>query len=250
MPQTFKPAANTIATLSLFGGAAVPFLALVTGTTMTGSPYNTKQFVPIDQPAPFSHRHHSYELGIDCRYCHVGVEQSAVAGVPSTDVCMSCHSQIWTNSPNLEAVRKSWETGTRLQWNKVNDVPDFVYFNHSIHVTRGISCNNCHGAINKMELTWKGNKFQMAWCLECHENPSQYLYATEEVKNGSISPREQVFALYKKLSAGSKLTHTERQLAEGLPQVVPADEVHEGVAAMKERGLNVSQLKDCWVCHH
>lgn len=250
MPQTFKPGANTIATLSLFAGAAVPFLALVTGTTMTGSPYNTKQFVPIDQPAPFSHKHHAYELGIDCRYCHVGVEESAKAGVPSTDVCMSCHSQIWTNSPNLEAVRKSWETGTRLQWNKVNNVPDFVYFNHSIHVDRGISCNNCHGAVNKMELTWKGSKFQMSWCLECHENPSKYLYATEEVKKGAVSPREQVFALYKKLSAGAPLTETERHLAEGLPQIVPKDEVHQGVAAMKERGLNVSQLKDCYVCHH
>jgi hypothetical protein len=250
MPQTFKPAANTIASVSLFAGAAVPFLALVTGTTMTGSPYNTKQFVPIDQPVPFSHKHHALELGIDCRYCHTSVEDSAIAGVPSTDVCMSCHSQIWTNSPNLDPVRKSYETGTRIQWNKVNDVPDFVYFNHSIHIARGISCNNCHGAVNKMELTWKGSKFQMAWCLECHEKPSNYLYETEDLKEGKISPREQVFALYRKLSAGAGLTETERKLAEGLPQVVPKDEVHASVAAMKERGINVTQLKDCYVCHH
>lgn len=250
MPQTFKPAANTIATASLFAGAAVPFLALVTGSTLTNSPYNTKQFVPLDQPAPFSHKHHAYELGIDCRFCHSSVEESAVAGVPSTDVCMTCHSQIWTNSPNLEAVRKSWETGTPIQWNKVNHVPDFVYFNHSIHVNRGISCNNCHGAVNKMELTWKGQSFKMAWCLQCHEDPSKYLYQTEEVKSGAVSPREQVFGLYRKLSAGQKLTEVEHKLAEGLPQVVPKDEVHEGVAAMKERGINVTQLKDCYVCHH
>lgn len=248
MAQLFKPAANTIATLSLFAGAVVPFALLWGGSALTSSPYNTKVDVPIDQPAPFSHKHHVYELGIDCRYCHVSVEDSAVAGVPSTDVCMSCHSQVWTNSPNLEAIRKSWETNTAIQWNKVNAVPDFVYFNHSIHIDRGISCNNCHGAVNDMEITWKGQAFRMAWCLECHENPDKFLYADHEHKG--MSPREQVFSLYKKLAAGEELNATEMMLAEGLPQLVPNDKVHEGVKLMEARGINRSQLKDCYVCHH
>ncbi len=247
MPQIFGPAVNTIATVSLFAGAVVPFALLLTGSALTSSPYNTKVTVPLDQPAPFSHRHHAVELGIDCRFCHVSVEESAQAGVPSTDVCMTCHSQIWTNSPNLEAVRKSLETATPIEWNKVNAVPDFVYFNHSIHVARGISCNNCHGAVNDMHITWKGNAFRMAWCLTCHENPQNYMYADP---GSNLSPREQVFALYKKLAAGDKLTQVERQLADGLEQVMPADKVHEGYKLMNERGVNVSQLKDCYVCHH
>ncbi|MCW5937357.1 MAG: cytochrome c3 family protein [Fimbriimonadaceae bacterium] len=249
MAQIFGPATNTIATASLFGGAALPFLLMFTGSGITNSPANTGVTVPLDQPAPFSHKHHAYELGIDCRFCHLSVEDSPNAGVPSTDVCMTCHSQIWTNSPNLEAVRKSYETGTAIQWNKVNAVPDFVYFNHSIHINRGVSCNNCHGAVNDMPITWKGQAFRMAWCLECHQEPQKYLYADATLAEGA-SPREQVFQLYRKLAAGDQLTDIERNLAKGLPQVVPADKVHEGVRLMKDRGINMTQLRDCYVCHH
>lgn len=248
MAQIFKPAMNTICTLSLLGGAAVPFLVLFTGSRITRSPYNTKVENPIDQPAPFSHKHHAIELGIDCRFCHTGVETNAQAGVPATDVCMTCHSQIWTNSPNLEAVRKSWEVNTPIQWNKVNAVPDFVYFNHSIHIARGINCNTCHGAVNKMPITWKGEAFRMAWCTDCHADPSKFMYKDE--KKPEETPRQQVFDFYKKLAAGDPLTPVEQKLAEGLPQEVPDDENHKGVALMKERGVDVAQLKDCYVCHH
>ncbi|MBS1713127.1 MAG: cytochrome c3 family protein [Armatimonadetes bacterium] len=249
MAQLFKPAMNTICTASIFGGAALPFLLLFAGSRITRSPSNTKVDNPIDQPAPFSHKHHAFELGIDCRFCHTGVETEAHAGVPSTEVCMTCHSQIWTNSPNLEAIRKSWETDTPVQWNKVNTVPDFVYFDHSIHVNRGVVCNNCHGPVNQMPITWKGRDFRMMWCLECHEDPSKFLYKDEKAAPGS-TPREQVFNFYRKLAAGEELTASEKDLAEGLPQIVPSDKTHEGVAQMKERGVNVSQLKDCYVCHH
>ncbi len=253
MAQLFKPSANTIATLVLFMGAAAPFGIFLTGSQITRGPANTKVNVPIDQPVPFSHKHHTKELGIDCRFCHYSVEYSAHASVPSTEVCMTCHSQIWTNSPNLEPVRSSWETGTSLQWNKVNAVPDFVYFNHSIHIARGVSCNNCHGAVQEMHITWKGQPFRMAWCLECHRDPSKFMYAANDAKNedgNALSPREQVFALYRKIAAGDQLSETEKKLAEGLEQRIPNDKEHEGAQLVGERKINKSQLTDCTVCHH
>lgn len=248
MAQIFKPAMNTICTLSILGGAVAPFALMFTGSRITRSPYNTKVDVPLSQPAPFSHKHHIVELGIDCRFCHTGVEENAHAGVPSTDVCMTCHSQIWTNSPNLEAVRKSWESNTPIQWNKVNTVPDFVFFNHSIHIAKGVNCNSCHGAVNKMPMTWKGRDLRMMWCLDCHENPEKYLY--KDPKHPDQTPKEQVFHFYKKLATGEELTPEEEELAAGEMQRIPNDKIHEGVTNMKDRKVNVAQLKDCYVCHH
>jgi hypothetical protein len=251
--QVFPPYANTLATTSLFLGAALPLALMVTGSQVTNSSANTKVDVPLDQPVPFSHRHHATELGIDCRFCHSTVETNAHASVPSTEVCMTCHSQIWTNSPNLAPIRDSWETNTPIQWNKVNAVPDFVYFNHSVHVNRGVSCNHCHGAIQDMPITAKGNSFRMAWCLECHRQPEKYLYSSEEVEKGAQTPRQQVFELYRKISNGQKLTDQEYKLAQGAGQRMPEDEVHEksGLKALKERGVvnNSKQLADCYVCH-
>lgn len=260
MGQLFGPAANTVASVSLFLGAALPFAAIVTGSLISRSPANTKQFNPIDQPVPFSHKHHVKELGIDCRYCHTTVEEEAHAGVPATEVCMTCHSQIWTNSPMIEPVRDSYETGKPIQWVKVNAVPDFVYFNHAIHIEKGISCNTCHGAVQEMPITWKGQAFSMAWCLDCHRNPEKFMIdvkgphahgdapAGEEGVN-TLTPREQVFELYRKIAAGERLTETEWKLSRGLTQQLPDDQIHEGYKRMKERGVNVSQLADCWVCH-
>ncbi len=255
MAQLFKPAANTLVTISLVMGAGLPVAAILIGSQISRSPANTKQFNPLDQPVPFSHKHHTKELGIDCRYCHVTVEDQAHASVPSTEVCMSCHSQIWTNSPMLDPVRTSYETGTPLRWNKVNNVPDFVYFNHSIHIKKGISCNTCHGAVQEMHLTWKGQPFHMAWCLDCHRNPQKYMYEDpkaapkEEGGAPALSPREQVFALYRKIAAGEKLTPTEQKLANGLPQQVPNDEIHKGYKLMADREVNKTHLQDCYVCH-
>lgn len=274
MAQIFKPAANTVALASLFLAAGAPVIIFLTGSQLTRSPYGTKVDVPISQPVPFSHKHHVKELGIDCRFCHHSVETSANAGVPATEVCMTCHSQVWPNAASLEPVRESWRTGTSLEWPKVNSVPDFVYFNHSIHIERGISCNNCHGEIQEMHMTSKGNAFRMAWCLECHRDPSKYMYAAdagayapaehgehaegtqqgaEEEHNHPVkklTPKEQVFELYRKIAAGERLSPVEEKLAEGEVQRVPNDKVHEGVALMKERKINVSQLDDCYVCHH
>ena len=275
MAQLFKPAANTIATASLILGAGLPFL-LIGASQITRSSANTLVDNPIDQPVPFSHLHHTKELGIDCRYCHNTVEYAAHASVPATEVCMSCHSQIWTNSPMLAPVRDSYESNKPLRWNKVNAVPDFVYFDHSIHIARGISCNTCHGAVQEMPITWKGQAFRMAWCLDCHKNPGKYMILDPEEEDhgdhgdghdeeshddhahdeghdhgvSTLTPRQRVFAIYQKISAGEKLTDIERRIAIGKTQQLPADKVHEGYKVMQQQDINITQLQDCYVCHN
>ncbi len=254
MAQLFKPAANTIATLSLVLAAGIPFIFVI-GSGFSRSPYNTKVGIPLEQPIPFSHQHHAKELAIDCRFCHWTVEDSAHASVPSTDVCMTCHSQVWTNSPLLEPLRQSAETNTPLQWVKVNSVPDFVYFDHSIHVNRGVSCNNCHGKVQDMHITWKSQPFSMSWCLECHTDPEKFMYATQpDPEQPSLSPREQVFELYRKVAAGESLSDVEIRLAKGLSQRVPNDELHkrakEGTILIKDRKIATKQLADCYICHN
>lgn len=256
MAQIFKPSANSIARASILGAVSLP-LALGLGlAALSRSPANTKVHVPLNQPVPFSHQHHVWELGIDCRYCHTSVEKSGYAGLPSTETCMSCHSQIWTNSPLLEPVRKSYEDGVPIKWNLVNRVPQFVYFNHSIHIARGISCNTCHGAVQQMHITWKGNPFQMAWCLECHRAPERYLY--QDKSHPELSPRQQVFNFYWKIQAGDKLTERELSLERGGMQSsgfnVGAsdrrDDLEMGRKLVNTYGVRVNQLSDCAICHH
>ncbi|MCH8686716.1 cytochrome c3 family protein [Pedomonas mirosovicensis] len=139
------------------------------------STYSTGVNWVISQPVPFSHKHHAGELGIDCRYCHTSVETSARAGLPATHICMTCHSQIWTDAPALAPVRESFATGKPIAWNRVAQLPDFVFFNHSIHVNRGVPCVTCHGRVDQMPLTSQAKPFQMQWCLSCHRNPAPHL---------------------------------------------------------------------------
>jgi hypothetical protein len=127
------------------------------------------------QPVPFSHKHHVSGIGIDCRYCHTSVEESSFAGIPPTKTCMNCHSQVWADSPTLEPVRTSFREDRSLEWTRVNDLPDFVYFDHSIHVRRGVACTTCHGPVDQMPMTWRENTLFMEWCLECHRHPERYL---------------------------------------------------------------------------
>ncbi len=130
--------------------------------------YNTSQFVPWDQPVEFDHRHHVRDDGIECLYCHSSAERSATAGIPTTEVCMGCHAQVWNNSPLLEVVRRSYFSGTPINWKRVHDLPDFVYFNHSVHVTQGIACENCHGDVGSMARVMQVQPLTMGWCLDCH----------------------------------------------------------------------------------
>jgi hypothetical protein len=251
MAQIFKPSANTIAAVSLLSvaiGVPTVWLSLA---ALSRSPANTKVNVPLNQPIPFSHQHHAWELGIDCRYCHTSVEKSMYAGLPSTETCMSCHSQIWTNSPLLEPVRRSYETGTPIKWNLVNKVPQFVHFNHSIHVARGINCNTCHGPVQFMHITYKGNSFQMQWCLQCHRNPGRYIY--QDKQNPDLQPRQQVFNLYWKFQQVglNGLSARERSIIEG--HYGGSDdkaETAEGQELVKRYGVRVAQLSDCSVCHY
>jgi hypothetical protein len=147
------------------------------------SPYITYAGIRKSQPVPFSHQHHVTGLGIDCRYCHTSVEQSSFAGIPPTKTCMNCHSQIWTNAAYLEPVRASFRTGRSIEWTRVNQLPNYVYFNHSIHVTKGVGCNTCHGPIDKMPLTYQYASLQMEFCLDCHRAPEKYLRPREQVFN-------------------------------------------------------------------
>jgi len=217
MAQIFNQSANTISRV----GILCALLAL-SGTGWIAaevfwSPYTTMVGVPREQPVPFSHKHHVDGLGIDCRYCHVSAETSRFAGVPPTDTCMTCHSQLWKQAAMLEPVRQSLATGKAIRWNRVNDLPDFVYFDHSIHVNKGIGCVSCHGQVDQMPLTWKQNTLYMKWCLDCHRAPEK-----------EIRPRDEVFDMkWRK----------------------PADQEKAGRELLTAYHVQTSRLTNCSVCH-
>src|SRR5882757_9439942 len=182
MAQFFPPSANAYARTSLAILIVVAAALGLTGYELQSSPWVTREGVRPEQPVPFSHQHHVSGLGIDCRYCHTSVETSSFAGIPPTKTCMNCHSQIWTNAELLEPVRASYRSGESLQWTRVNQLPDFVFFNHSIHVNKGVGCNTCHGPVDQMPLMYQQETLQMKWCLECHRAPEN-----------NLRPRDQVF---------------------------------------------------------
>jgi len=175
----------------------------------------TQAGVAREQPIQFSHRHHAGELGIDCRYCHTTVERTASAGMPATQTCMNCHAQIWVESPMLEPVRASYRTDTSIRWARVHDLPDYVYFNHSIHVQKGIGCATCHGRVDRMNLTWQEASLQMEWCLDCHRAPERYVRPRAEVFNMAWEPPSN------QLEVGRELVHE----------------------------YKIQSLTDCYTCH-
>jgi hypothetical protein len=180
--QIFHRSANVISRASIYAGIFTLAFVLWACIQFQRSPYVTYAGVVRPQPAPFSHQHHVAALGIDCRYCHTSVETSSFAGIPPTKTCMNCHSQIWTSAPLLEPVRESFRSGRSLEWNRVNDLPDFVYFDHSIHINKGVGCNTCHGPVDRMPLMFNYASLQMEWCIGCHRAPEK-----------NLRPREQVF---------------------------------------------------------
>ncbi len=216
MPQIFHPGANTLARVSLALLIGGPLGLLTVGYLVMKSPFQTQQRVIKEQPVPFSHEHHVRGLGIDCRYCHSSVEVSANATVPPTYTCMSCHSQIWSTSPMLEPVRVSLRTGQPLKWNRLHDLPDFVYFHHGIHVNKGVGCESCHGRVDLMPLMWKEKPLTMEWCLDCHRAPEKFIRPRAEVFNLDWQPTNQ-------LSLGRKLG--------------------------AEYDVQTAQLTDCSMCH-
>jgi Cytochrome c7 and related cytochrome c len=188
MAQIFHYSSNTFARMTIYG--AVFFIAFVSwaGYELDISHYATRQLVPQEQPIPFSHAHHVGGEGFDCRYCHTSVETSSFAGLPPTETCMNCHSQIWRTSPTLEPVRASYRTDQSIHWTRVHDLPEYVYFNHSIHVAKGVGCESCHGRVDRMPLMWKENSLQMEWCLNCHRHPERYVRPREFITTMGYVP--------------------------------------------------------------
>jgi hypothetical protein len=215
MPQVFHPSMNTFSRVSIFGALGFIAAILWLAAALVRSPYVTEAGVVREQPVPFSHKHHVGDAGIDCRYCHTSVETSAFAGMPATETCMKCHSHLFTDSPILEPVRASFREGRPLEWTRVHDLPDFAYFNHSIHIHKGIGCSTCHGRVDQMPLMWREHSLHMDWCLDCHREPERFVRPREEIYNMSWQP--------------------------------PPDQLAQGRKLVEE--YNIQKKTDCTVCH-
>jgi hypothetical protein len=185
MAQVFHRSANNIAKASIALAVILAGLSFYIITQLARSSYLTGTYLEKQQPVQFSHKHHVGDDGIDCRYCHTAVETSASAGMPPTQTCMHCHSQIWADSPYLEIVRASYRENKPIEWERVHDLPDYVYFNHSIHVNKGVGCSSCHGDVANMPAVYQVNTLQMEWCLSCHRNPADNIRPKSEIYNTS-----------------------------------------------------------------
>ncbi|MGZ3774370.1 MAG: cytochrome c3 family protein [Pseudobdellovibrionaceae bacterium] len=189
MSQIFSESTNTLFRALLVGIPLIIFAVVFAWATIDNSYYISRNQQIVDQPIPFSHLHHVSGLGIDCRYCHTTVETQAVASIPSAETCMHCHTQIWKNSPLLQLVRDSYNEGKPIKWKRVYDLPDYVYFDHSIHISKGIGCFSCHSAIETMPMTRLSQPLTMKWCLDCHLHPEQSLVPRDQVTNFNYKPR-------------------------------------------------------------
>jgi len=181
--QIFPRSLNSVGKILLIG---LPLLFAGTGIGLAAfyrSGYITGVNEVIEQPVPFSHLHHVSQLGIDCRYCHTSVENSSYATIPPTKICMNCHQQIWTGSEMLEPVRESWRLDKPIVWTKVHNLPQYTYFNHSIHVSKGVGCVECHGQVDQMALVFQTKTLLMEWCIKCHREPDLRLRPPHEVTN-------------------------------------------------------------------
>ena len=229
--QIFHRSTNTISRATIFGAIFVIAMLFWAAAEVQRSPYVTYAGVARPQPAPFSHQHHVGGLGIDCRYCHTSVEVSSFAGIPPTRTCMNCHAQIWTGAPMLEPVRESFSSGKSLIWNRVNDLPDFVYFNHSIHINKGVGCNTCHGPVDRMPLMYNYASLQMEWCLNCHRAPEK-----------NLRPRDQVFNMrYEEPSSAKPI------MVDGKTYT---DQISLGRdLAAKYKLRTVADITSCSTCH-
>jgi len=229
--QIFHRSANTLSKATIVGTVFLVGGLLWATLQFQRSPYITYEKVARPQPVPFSHQHHVAGAGIDCRYCHTSVETSDFAGIPPTRTCMNCHSQIWAGAPMLEPVRESYRTGKSLVWNRVNDLPDFVYFDHSIHVNKGVGCNTCHGPVDRMPLMYNYASLQMEWCLDCHRSPDKY-----------IRPRQEVFNMRYEQPTSLKPLVLDGQTY--------ADQHSLGVDLIKKYNLRtVADITSCSTCH-
>jgi hypothetical protein len=235
MAQLFARYTNTLARIT--PPCVVLGIVLVASAWHTAlfSSYATGVNAPVAQPVPFSHQHHVAGLGIDCRYCHTSVETSAFAGIPPTETCMTCHSQVWRDAPVLQPVRDSWSSGRPLHWTRVNDLPDYAYFDHSIHVQKGVACVECHGRVDQMPLMAKQHTLYMRWCLDCHRAPERH-----------VGPASEVFVMKDPPSSGSRASALESR-GELRGEALPIFE--RGVQAVREHTVRNTRLEDCSICH-
>ena len=210
MAQLFSPGADAIYRLVLLTGVACLAGVPIVAAGIVRSDYVTGVGVAPAQPVPFSHKHHSGELGVDCRYCHTTVETQATAGIPPTHTCMTCHSQIWTGSDMLKPVRDSFARDEPLQWVRLNKLPGYVYYNHSVHVTKGIGCSTCHGDVTSMQMTYRANAFEMQFCLDCHRDPAKYVRPQDQVWNMTWKPPANQATLGPELVAKNHIRGGER----------------------------------------
>lgn len=215
--QIFGPGADVLVRVLLSSLAAMPVLVTGLAYGLTRSPYVTEQTLVKHQPVPFSHEHHVGRLGLDCRYCHTSVETAAFAGLPPTETCMTCHSQLFTTAAILAPVRNSLAESQPIHWTRVNNLPDYVYFDHSVHVRNGVGCSTCHGAVETMPLVRQAAPLTMEWCLDCHRDPTPYL-----------RPRDKIFDQAWK---------------------APSDQVEQGRTLLASYAIRLDHLTDCSRCH-
>jgi Cytochrome c7 and related cytochrome c len=201
MAQIFHRSTNTISRVSIFGAAFVVAGLLWLAAQFHRSPWNTDAHVAREQPIQFSHERHVGGNGIDCRYCHTSVENSRFAGIPPTRTCLNCHSQVFAEAPFLQPVRASFENGRPIAWNRVHDLPDFVFFDHSIHINKGVGCTTCHGPVDRMPLMWQEQSLQMEWCLDCHREPERFVRPRSAVFDVRYQPPPDQLELGRKLVA-------------------------------------------------
>ena len=217
MAQVFHRSADVLVKAGVAGAVGGALVVGILGMVMYQSPLVTRVGIFVDQPIPFSHERHVGGNGIDCRFCHTSVENSSFAGIPPTATCMTCHSQILTDAPMLQPLHESWKSGIPLQWTRVYDLPDFVYFDHSVHVAKGVGCTTCHGAINEMPITYKAETLHMMWCLKCHKHPEKFLRPADQVFNVDWAP--------------------------------PSNQIDRGEELKVLNDVKVEQLTDCSICH-
>jgi len=242
MSQIFHRSTNTLSRATIFGAVFIIGALGWVAYAVQGSPFITYAGVRKPQPVPFSHQHHVTGLGIDCRYCHTSVETSSFAGIPPTKTCMNCHSQIWTNAALLEPVRASYRSGESLQWTRVNQLPDFVFFNHSIHITKGVGCNTCHGPVDLMPIMYQQESLQMEWCLGCHRDPGK-----------NLRPRDQVFNMrYQPPSAGNPVAFDGRTFTDQDSlgaYLIEKYQVRVHRVKTEDGQVSVSDITSCNTCH-
>jgi Cytochrome c7 and related cytochrome c len=210
----FRPGANTFVRLLLVAIVMGPLLLLLLGGAVARTGYVTGEGRFVEQQVPFSHQHHAGELGIDCRYCHIGVEKTAQAVVPPTHTCMTCHSQLYTNAAMLAPVRESMASGRPLTWHRVNRLPDYVYFDHHAHVNNGVPCAACHGDLRRMPLTRQTSPMTMGWCLDCHRGPQDRIVAASRVYEDAPYDRRTAADRAAGRATAAKIAHSGRNLTD------------------------------------